>query len=156
MADNTPSVEEIEELVLLVRLLVGDLEGSIFFPVMSDAEIEKILRMENWSVRRAARRVAMGIAFYLSTFNQRERTGDIEVVNNASAQYGRLLRDFLRESVAELPDSLEPYVGGASIREMCEHINDPDVYINPLLRISPCIAWWTEERFKYDCSGGSC
>lgn len=155
--NRTPTEEELEEMVLLVRLLVGDLQGSIFFPVMSDGEIEKILKLEKYNVQRAARRVAMGIAFYLTTTNYKERTGDIEVINNASIQYGRVLRDFIKDGgQKDLPDDLNPYVGGASIRDICRHINDPDVYRSPLVQISPCVAWWTDVKHKYDCSSRGC
>ena len=69
--------EELEA-ISLIRILVGDVPASIFYPVLTDDEILQILNLENGNTLRAARRVAISIAFVMATTPYRERTSDIE------------------------------------------------------------------------------
>lgn len=152
MAVNDPTPEEIEQKILLVRILIGDVSGSVFFPVLSDDEIEALLRLENWDVKRAARRAAITTAFYMTTWNTREVSGDIEVWNSAATEYRRVLDAFLDESNAgNLPDDLIPYAAGISIADVCASNNDPDKNRSPLARITPCLAWWTRVKHYERC-----
>lgn len=145
--------EEIEDLVALVRVLVGDVPASIFYPVLSDEEILTILYMEKCNVKRAARRVAMSIAFFMSTTSYKERTGNIEVINNASLQYQKVLSMFLTESgYNNLPDDIVPYAAGISVRDICASRADRDLNRSPLAQITPCLAWWTDVKNYYSCS----
>lgn len=153
MAIERPTDEEREKLIMLVRILIGDVEQSIFYPVLTDEDLEALLVMEGWNPRRAARRAAISISFYLATTNISERTGDIQVVNNASSLYARVLDQFLKESGQTfLPDDLRPYAAGISIRDICLSNSNRDKNRSPLAQISPCTAWWTEVRDYYKCA----
>lgn len=153
MAQERPTEEEIEKMIAMVRVLVGDVPQSVFYPVLSDEEIEVILELENWNVMRAAKRVAVSVAFYLSTTNYKERTGDIEVINNASMQYQRVLDKFLNDAgESALPEGIMPYAAGISIYDVCASNSNPDKNRSPLARITPCLAWWTEVRNYYKCA----
>lgn len=136
----------------LVRLLVGDTEGSVFYPIMSDEDYYKILEFYKWDVRKASRQIAISIGLILTQTSTRERTGDIEVWNSAATEYGKALRAFLDDEV-NLPDRIRPYVGGISKAELCELKNDPDALRSPLSQISPCAAWWT--RWDRECCDDS-
>lgn len=152
MAVNDPTPEEITEKILLVRILIGDLPASIFYPLLSDAEIEALLRLENWDVKRAARRAAISAAFYLSGWSTRERAGEIEVWNSAAVEYKKVLNQFLDESNAlSLPDDIVAYAAGISKSDVCAHNNNPDTNRSPLARITPCLAWWTKVKHYEKC-----
>lgn len=136
---------EEQEKIELVRILVGDVPSSIFYPVLTDEEIGKLLALENWDVLRASRRVAISIAFSLTSFPYRERTDSIEVWNNASLEYRKVLEEFIKESgQINLPANLKPYAAGISITDVNAANNNPDRNRSPLSQISPCIAWWTK------------
>lgn len=150
-----PTPEEIAEMVTLVRILVGDTPGSIFYPIMSDEDITAILKFENWNVLRAARRVAISIAFQLTSTSTRERSGDIEVWNSSAMEYQRVLNQFLDESNgANLPSDLIPYAAGISKSDVCASNNDPDKNRSPLSQITPCLAWWTRVDHYPCCDNG--
>lgn len=152
MAVNDPTPQEITEMILLVRTLIGDLPQSIFYPLLSDAEIESLLRLEKWDVKRAARRAAISAAFYLTGWSTREKSGDIEVWNDAASQYQKVLSAFLDESNANsLPYDLTPYAAGISVADICASNNDPDKARSPLARITPCLAWWTRVKHYERC-----
>lgn len=135
--------EELEA-ISLIRILVGDVPSSLFYPVLTDEEILKILNLENGNVLRAARRVAISIAFALTSFPYRERTDSIDVWNNASIEYRKVLEAFIKESgEVNLPHNLKPYAAGISVADVNAANNNPDRNRSPLSQISPCIAWWT-------------
>lgn len=147
--------EEQLEKIAMVRLLIGDVEGSIFYPILSDEEIVRYLILENWDVMRAARRAATTVAFMLSTVSYRERTGDLEVWNNASIEYRKVLEMFLDESgSANLPANLKPYAAGISVSDVEAANCNPDRNRSPLARITPCLAWWTRVK-DYPCCDGN-
>ena len=146
--DVTP---EEQAKINLVRLLVGDVPGSIFYPALSDEDYYYLLVLENWNVYRAARRAAMSIAFQVVSINYRERTGDIEVWNNASLEYRKVLEMFLDgDGGYNLPPDIIPFVGGISRADVCEYISRPDTLRSPLTQITPCHAWWTNVE-NYPC-----
>lgn len=148
----TPTEQEIEEMVALVRILIGDVESSIFYPLLTDEDIEALLRLENYNVLRAARRAAISVSFFLSQSYQKERTGDIEVVNNASAEYRKVLDKFIDDySQNALPADLLPYAAGISKADYCAYNNDPDTLKSPLEQITPCLAWWTRVKKYNSC-----
>lgn len=143
--------EEIEKAILLLRITLGDVPGSPFYPILSDEEYEVLLEANNWNIKKSARAAGFSIVFYLTQSNYRERTGDIEVWNLAATEYRKALLDLLNEnSAANLPSDLRPYVGGVSAKEVCELLGNSDYIRHPLASISQCSSWWT--RIKgYDC-----
>lgn len=139
--------EEKKDLVALVRVLIGDVEGSVFFPILSDEEIESLLEIEDWNPMKAARRAAMSIAFMLSTNNYKERTDEIEVVNMAASEYRKVLSMFLDSSGSvNLPSDIRPYAAGISKSDYCKSTNSCDIRRSPLVQITPCLNWWTNVK----------
>lgn len=149
--------EQIDK-IELVRVLVGDMEGSLFYPALTDEQYAKLLKSENWNVRRAVRRVATTIAFQLSTWNTRERTADIEVWNEASTAYREVLELLIKgaNDAYDLPDLLHVYAAGISIKDYCTSINNPDKKRSPLAQISPCISWWEQVKRNSCNRKGGC
>jgi hypothetical protein len=133
-----------EEDIYIVRLLIGDTPQSVFYPLLEDADIVALLTLEDGNVLRTARRAAITAAFLMSTQNYRERCSDIEVWNNASIEYRKVLEAFIKETgQTNLPPHLKPYAAGISIADVNAANNNPDRNRSPLSQISPCIAWWT-------------
>lgn len=138
---------EEQDKIALVRLLIGDVDASIFYPVLTDEEYGKLLAFENWDVLRAARRAAISIAFSLSSFPYRERSGDIEVWNNASVEYRKVLEEFINENGSfQLPAGLLPYAAGISVSDVNNANANTDRNRSPLARVTPCLAWWTRVK----------
>lgn len=95
--------------ILTVRLLIGDVEGSPFYPLFTDADIEKFLTLTNNNVYAAARLAAISASFQLSAWNTRERTADIEVWNSVSTNYLKALDYFIKNPGALIPNGLMPW-----------------------------------------------
>lgn len=146
--DITP---EQEEKIALLRIMLGDTPRSVFYPILSDEEYYILLESNNWDLKRAARAAGFSILFYLTQVSYRERTGDIEVWNNASIEYRKALEAFLDDKGAgALPPDIMPWAGGISAREVCGLLADPDYLRHPLASISQCSSWWTRVK-NYDC-----
>lgn len=95
--------------ILTVRLLIGDVEGSPFYPLFTDADIEKFLTLTNNNVYAAARLAAISASFQLSAWSTRERTADIEVWNSVSTNYLKALDYFIKNPGALIPNGLMPW-----------------------------------------------
>jgi len=146
----TPTPEQ-QAKIDLVRILVGDTPQSIFYPMLTDEQYYAILELENWNVVRAARRAGISIALQLTMVNYRERTGDIEVWNNASLTYYKALQDLIDDTgPGSLPADIRPYAAGISKEDICKYLSDPDTARSPLTQISPCVAWWSRVD-RYEC-----
>ena len=95
--------------ILTVRLLIGDVEGSPFYPLFTDADIEKFLTLTNNNVYAAARLAAISASFQLAGWSTRERTGDIGVWNSISTNYLKALDYFIKNPGALIPNGLMPW-----------------------------------------------
>lgn len=100
-----------------LRLLIGDTDGSPFYPLFSDIEIQFFLDSYG-SVAEASKIAAISASFQLAAWNTRERTGDIEVWNELSKQYLKALENLIGGGggggTTTIPNGLMPYAGGIS------------------------------------------
>lgn len=98
-----------------IRILIGDSEGSPFYMLFSDDEIQAFLDMTGGNVMQAARLAAIAASMQLAGWNTRETTGDITVWNDLSKQYLKALENLIKDtSSATLPNGLMPYAAGIS------------------------------------------
>jgi hypothetical protein len=95
--------------ILTVRLLIGDVEGSPFYPLFDDEEIQRFLTLSNNNVFAAARMAAISASFQLAGWSTRERTGDIEVWNSISSNYLKALDYFIKNPGMLIPSGLMPW-----------------------------------------------
>lgn len=142
--DGILLTEEQEVKMQVTRIGYGDVEGSIFHPILTDYEVYLILEQENWNVRKAILRCAYSAAFQLSMLNTREKTGDIDVTNLAALEYRKVLDALVKQpKFLNLPEKIIPYVAGMSKEDVESTLRNPDFVRNPLFQITPCTAWWT-------------
>jgi hypothetical protein len=100
-----------EELILQIRLLIGDIPASPFYPLLSDEEYERIITMFGTDAYACARIASYTAAFVLSGWPTRERTGDIEVYTNLSTSYLAVLKEFNKSSSNFIiPAGLLPWI----------------------------------------------
>lgn len=133
-----------EDKIALVRLLIGDVPSSPFYPLFADEDIESFLNLVGGDVRQAARYAAISGSMQLAGFSTRERTGNIEVWNDLSKNYLVALEMFLQNQDKEIPSGLMPWLAGQSKKELCGIKSNPD-YLEPKLtniftcdRDNPC------------------
>ena len=100
-----------------LRLLIGDTEGSPFYPLFSDDEIQFFLDSYG-SVAEASKIAAISASFQLAAWNTRETTGDISVWNELSKQYLKALENLIGKAgsggTTIIPNGIMPYAGGIS------------------------------------------
>lgn len=92
-----------------VRILIGDVEGSPFYQLFTDEEIQGFLDMTNQDVFAAARLAAISASFQLAGWSTRERTGQIEVWSSLATQYLKALDYLINNPGTLIPPGLFPW-----------------------------------------------
>lgn len=122
-----------------IRILIGDTEGSPFYILFNDDEIQAFLDMTGGDVMQAARLAAIAASMQLAGWTTRERTGDIEVWSSLSTQYLKALENLIKDaSSATLPNGLMPYAAGISWSDVQANNNNPDNVRPTLTKIRVC------------------
>ena len=121
-----------------IRILIGDTEGSPFYMLLTDNEIQAFLDLTGGNVMQAARLAAIAASMQLAGWTTRERTGDIEVWSNLSTQYLKALENLIDESAMGNYGALRPYFGGIDWCTVQSYKNDPNNVRSDLARITDC------------------
>ena len=122
-----------------IRVLIGDTEGSPWYQLFTDDEIQAFLDMTGGNVMQAARLAAIAASMQLAGWSSRERTGDLEVWSNLSTQYLKALENLIKDtSSATLPNGLMPYAAGISWQDTTTNNDNPDNVRPTLTRIKVC------------------
>ena len=124
--------------ILAVRLLIGDVEGSPFYQLFDDTEIQFFLDQNNGNIQLAARMAAIAASFQLAGWNTRERVGDEEIWNSLSTQYLKALQNVIDNPIINLPNGMMPWAGGISWSDVCANNSNPDNVRSPLTQIKTC------------------
>lgn len=124
--------------IMAVRLLIGDVEGSPFYMLFSDEEIQFFLDQNGGNVQLAARMAAIAASFQLAGWNTRERVGDEEIWNSLSTQYLKALQNLIDNPISSIPNGMMPWAGGISWSDVCANNSNPDNVRSPLTQIKTC------------------
>lgn len=100
----------LEDDVLRVRTLVGDVEGNLFYPLLPDSAYENFLETSNDDILQAAKLAAISISFMISSWNTREQIGDIAITNDFAKNYLSVLNSFIKNpSLGMIPNGVFPW-----------------------------------------------
>lgn len=122
-----------------VRVICGDTEGSPFYQMLSDGEVQFFLDINGQNVMAAARQAAVSISLQLAGWTSRERSGDLEVWSNLSTAYLKALENLINDSNPNtLPNGLMPYASGISVSDMKANNSNPDNVRSPLTKVKVC------------------
>jgi len=109
-----------------IRWMVADTEGGVFYPMMTDEEIQDCLDLFNGNVMQAAYFCAGVIIRNLAQKSTKEVTGDIEVWAEDRKLYLDSLKSFISNPVISLPVGFTPYVAGISKSDLEKSAADTD------------------------------
>ncbi len=116
-----------EQKITLIKLTIGDVPGSPFYPIFQDSDYELFLLQGSGVLYRAIRLAAIGASMLLAQMNYREVVGDEEIWSNVGRDYQNALKALISEhSVNNLPDGLKPYASGISWNDMVANNADWD------------------------------
>ena len=119
--------EEQQKKIDLVRLYIGDVSSSPFYPIFSDDEIGSILEFRRWNVKKGIRDTAISASMYFAQLPSRERVDVLEEWNTVAQQYQKALQDLISDnSVMSLDDGIMPYFGGISWEQISKINSNPD------------------------------
>lgn len=95
-----------EEKISLMRILIGDVPNSPFYPLFTDEELASLLAYANGDVTKAARTAAISASMQLAGESSKERIGDLEIWNSLSTGYLAALKLFISNPDFKVPDGL--------------------------------------------------
>ena len=138
-----------------VRILIGDVPSSPFYPIFTSEEIEFFLDVNGNNIMQSAKMAAIAASMQLAGWNTRETTGDITVWNDLSKQYLKALENLINDkSPGNLPNGLMPYASGISWEDFCANNANPDNIRSPLTKIKMCDTPIISGTFNIDKSCG--
>ena len=118
--------EEQQKKIDLVRLYIGDVPSSPFYPIFSDDEVGSILEFRGWNVKKGIRDTAISASMYFAQLPSRERVDVLEEWNTVAQQYQKALQDLISDnSVMSLDDGIMPYFGGISWEQISKINSNP-------------------------------
>lgn len=123
--------------ILAVRLRIGDIEGSPFYPILTDEQIQYFLDIHNGNISAASKDAALAVLMQMAGMATRERVGDVEVWRSADA-YMAALKFIISNPTLTIPNGLMPWSGGISKEEMCKNNSNPDLVKHALENIHTC------------------
>lgn len=124
--------------ITLIALLIGDVNGSPFFPLFDQDQYLNFLILGGGNVMKAARWAAISASMIVGSYNTRERVGEEEVWSSFGTNYLAALKMFLGNSSINIPDGLMPWAAGMSRQELIGYALNPDRVPNNLLEIYTC------------------
>lgn len=129
---------EQERILKMVKIMLGDIEGNPFYPLLTDEDYIVILEQFKWNYRRALATLGLTIVGMSAGWNTRERVGMEEIENNFSKNYqwylGRLLDDINSPSGL----NIQPYASGISWQDWCSNNLNRDNISPDLTKIKTC------------------
>lgn len=130
---------ELLEQIELVRLLIGDIPSSPFYPLYQDEEIEQFLKLSNNNVMKSAIYAAHGASMMFAGYSTMEKTGDITVRNELASNYLKALKLLIDSNKDNKGDKVfYPWSMGISVQQVCEYLKDPTATVSPILEVFAC------------------
>lgn len=118
---------EQEKQISLVRLYIGDVVSSPFYPIFTDDEIGSILEYRGWNLQKSIRDCAIAASMYFAQLPSRERVDILEEWNTVAQQYQKALQDLINDNnILSLGNGIKPYFGGISWEEIGRINSNPD------------------------------
>ena len=105
-----------EEKKMMIALMLGDIEGSPYYPLFTDAQYGQFLAMGKGSVNSAVVFAAISASFVVSSESTREQIGDLSIARSTGTNYLKALDYLVKNAKSQIPANLMPWVGGLGER----------------------------------------
>ena len=129
---------EQERILQMVKIMLGDIAGNPYYPLLTDQDYITILEYYNWNWKRAIASLGLTIVGMSAGWNTRERVGLEEIENNFSKNYQWYLTRLLDDINSPRSLNITPYASGISWQDWCENNLNPDLIKPELTSIKTC------------------
>lgn len=99
-----------------VALMLGDIEGSPYYPLFTDEQYNQFLTMSKGDVNGAVVSAAISASFIVSSEATREVIGDLSISKSTGSNYLKALDYLIKNTNKQIPAGLMPWVGGLGER----------------------------------------
>lgn len=101
------------EKISLIALMISDIEGGPYYPLFTEDQYLKFLKLGKGNVNRAVVYAAISAGFILSGESSREAIGELQISGSTGANYIKLLDYLIATNGKVLPDGLMPWFAGS-------------------------------------------
>lgn len=105
----------------LLALMIGDVEGSPYYPLFTSTQYGQFLMMANGNVNNAVQSAAISASMVIGSDYTREVIGDLQLSRNAGANYLKALDYLIKNSKATIPAKLMPWIGGTGKNKLLDY-----------------------------------
>lgn len=105
----------------LLALMIGDVEGSPYYPLFTSIQYGQFLMMAGGSVNNAVQSAAISASMVIGSDYTREVIGDLQLSRNAGANYLKALDYLIKNSKATIPAKLMPWIGGNGKNKLLDY-----------------------------------
>lgn len=127
-----------EKILNMVKILLGDIEGNPYYPMMTDEQYVEILEFFNWEWKKAISSLGLSILGMSSGWNTRETVGLETIENNFNKNYAAYLGKLLDNLTSVAQINITPYASGISWKDWCANYLNPDNIVPELAKIKSC------------------
>ena len=129
---------EQEQILKMVKVMLGDVPGNPYSPLLSDEDYIIILEQFDWNWRRSVVILGMSIQAMSAGWNTRERVGDEEI----ESDFGKNFKNYLDALIADINSprnfSITPYASGISWDDFVENESNLDNILAKLTQLRSC------------------
>lgn len=100
----------------MVALMLGDIEGSPYYPLFTEEQYNQFLLMSKGDVNGAVVSAAISASFIVSSESTREVIGDLSISKSTGSNYLKALDYLIKNTNKQIPAGLMPWVGGLGER----------------------------------------
>lgn len=105
----------------LLALMIGDVEGSPYYPLFTSTQYGQFLMMAGGNVNNAVQSAAISASMVIGSDYTREVIGDLQLSRNAGANYLKALDYLIKNSKATIPAKLMPWIGGNGKNKLLDY-----------------------------------
>lgn len=130
---------EQESTLKLVKVMLGDVGGNPYSPLLSDEEYVTILEQFDWNWRRSVIILGMSIHAMSAGWATRERVSiDLEIETDFAKNYKLYLDNLIKDISSPKSFNITPYASGVGWEDFNSNESNPNNILSALTQLRTC------------------
>lgn len=131
--------EEQERILKMVKIILGDVVGNPYSPLLEDEEYIALLEQFKWDWKRSVAMIGLSVLAQSAGWATRERVSvDLEIETDFAKNYAVYLNGLMADLNSARNISIVPYVSGIKVEDYLANEADPTNILMKLTQIRTC------------------
>lgn len=131
--------EEQERILKMVKIMLGDVAGNPYSPLLEDEEYIALLEQFKWDWKRSVAMIGLSVLAQSAGWATRERVSvDLEIETDFAKNYAVYLNGLMADLNSARNISIVPYVSGIKVEDYLANEADPTNILMKLTQIRTC------------------